>query len=285
MTSHEDTAGAGNDWPIALVPGAAGERWTFTAAPSAMTPAGAAQGGVLMGALVEAIERTSGRPIIWATGRYVRHLAAGVVMDIDVTIEVEGHATTQVSAHGRVEGVEIVHVIAAAGRREFPTDGTWIDPRPDTAARTDVPLLSAVPGRSLMADTFELRLASGPDVIDGERGSGRTAIWLRIPGGPRLVSAADLSVVADFAVIACSEAIGRPTTGNSLDNTLRVVERVVADHVIAEFSFVASANGFGHLETRIWSADRSLLAIASTTLVLRVAGSDGQSHRTNRRIV
>jgi len=288
MTSPNDTAAARDgDWPITIVPAAGGEQWRYTAAPSAMTPMGAAQGGVLMGALVEAIERRTGRLIVWATARYLRHLGSGMVMDIDVTIDIEGHATTQVSANGHVDGVEIVHVIGAAGRREFPTDGTWIDPRPDIAGRTDVPLLSVVPGRSLMADTFELRVASGsePEAIDGNRGSGRTAIWLRIPGGPRLVSAADLSVVADFAVMACAEAIGRPTTGNSLDNTLRVVERVIAEHVVAEFSFIASANGFGHLETRVWSADCRLLAIASTTLVLRSAGPDGQSQRANRRIV
>lgn len=273
--------------PLELVPGDGPGRWSFAVTPESLTPARAVQGGVLMGALVEAIERTTGRPVVWSTGRYLRHVGPDAVVAITVTIDVDGHATTQASAVGVVDGIAVIGVWAAAGHRDFPISGTWAAPPTGFAARLDSPRYAVAGTEPTMADAYELRLAGGrlPTELDGTPGPGPTVVWMRVPGGPRVVTAADLAVMADFSVIACSDALGRRATGNSLDNTLRIVERADTDHLVAEFSLVASAGGFGQFESRLWSEDGRLLAIASTTLVLRIAGPDGRSERTNRRIV
>jgi len=102
--------------PFELEAGANDGQWRFRITPAMLTPARAVQGGVLMGAVVEAIERTTGRPVVWATGRYLRHVGPGATMSVTVTVDVDGHSTTQASAVGTVDGIEVIGVWAAALR-------------------------------------------------------------------------------------------------------------------------------------------------------------------------
>jgi acyl-CoA thioesterase len=138
-----------------------------------------------------------------------------------------------------------------------------------------------------MADGFDVRLAAGrlPADLDGVPGSAESAFWLRLPWGRRTLGVADIAIVADFAMLAVSHTVGRRTTGNSLDNTIRIVRRLDAEEVLLDVTVVALAEGFGHVESRLWTPSGELVAVASTTLVLREAGTDGQSTRSTRRIV
>mgnify|MGYP006205831841 CR=1 FL=1 len=76
---------------------------------------GAQQFGAGLGAAISALEGTSGRQAIWATGQYLSYAKPGEVMDIDVTIAVEGHQITQARAVGHVGNREILTVNAAPG--------------------------------------------------------------------------------------------------------------------------------------------------------------------------
>jgi acyl-coenzyme A thioesterase PaaI-like protein len=90
---------------VVITPGSTPSTWRFEIRHQHLTPAGAAQGGVVMAAVVEAVERSIRRPLVWATGRYLRHVAPGTTMVVAVEEDVVGHATTQASATGTVEDV------------------------------------------------------------------------------------------------------------------------------------------------------------------------------------
>ena len=70
-----------------------------------------------LAAAISALEGTSGRPLVWATCQYLSYAKPGEVLDIDVTIAVDGHQTTQARAVGRVGDREIITVNAALGER------------------------------------------------------------------------------------------------------------------------------------------------------------------------
>ena len=106
-----------------------------------------------------------------------------------------------------------------------------------------------------------------------------------MPHGPRVLSVGDLALVGDVLMPSLSDAFGVPVTANSLDNTLRIVERATTEWVLLDVTVDAAAGGFVHAAAHLWTEDATLLAIVSQTLVLREAGPDGRSTRRGRRIV
>ena len=102
---------------------------------------------------------------------------------------------------------------------------------------------------------------------------------------PRAADALDAAVLGDFVMLALSDALGFPTTANSLDNTIRIVARPTTDWVLVDVSVDAAVHGFGHVRARLWADDGTLVALTSQTLVLRDVGADGRSTRSTRRIV
>ena len=77
-------------------------------------------GGCGLGAAIAALEGSAGRPVVWATAQYLSYAKPPVIMDIDVTIAVEGRQVTQARAVGHVGGPGDPHGQRrprAAGRR------------------------------------------------------------------------------------------------------------------------------------------------------------------------
>jgi len=77
-------------------------------------------GGCGLAAAISALEGTSSRRCVWATGQYLSYANPGEVVDIDITIAVEGHAITQARAVCHVADREILTVNAALGERDRP---------------------------------------------------------------------------------------------------------------------------------------------------------------------
>ena len=91
-----------------------------------------------LGAAISALEGTSGRQCIWATGQYLSYAKRDEILDIDVTIAVEGHQITQARAVGHVGTREILTVNAALGlRRQRSTRRERQSPDGLAAACTD----------------------------------------------------------------------------------------------------------------------------------------------------
>jgi acyl-CoA thioesterase II len=262
-------------------------RWHLDLAPRVLTPAGAMHGGAALATVVEALEGTVGRPLIWATAHYLSHAGPTGTLDVDVTIEVAGNRTTQARATLALGDTEVLTAAASLGGRDFPFEGRWIEP-PDVPGPHDAPCRPLVPPPTeSVVHHYEVRFADGrtTDQLDGTRGPGRSAVWCRLPAGRSSVGAGDVALVGDLVVLGLSDAIGVPSTANSLDNTIRIVESAESEWVLVDIKVDAVARGYAHAGAALWTEHGTLLGLASQTLVLRPTKPDGMSARTTRRIV
>jgi acyl-CoA thioesterase-2 len=248
--------------------------WHVDIQPRTLTHAGAMHGGALLAVAVEALEGALDRPLVWATAQYLHHVGPTGVIDVNVTPEIEGRNTTQARVALCVGDVEALLTTAALGSRPFPHGGRGAEmpdaPSPDASRPWVGPLAD---GEQIL-DHYEIRFARGRMIgeLDGTPGPGRAALWCRASaGGPRPMSVGDLALVGDMILPSLSGALGVPAAGNSLDNTLRVVERATTEWVLLDVAVDASADGFAHAGARLWTEDGTLLAIVSQTLVLRDA--------------
>lgn len=245
-------------------------RWRLPVVPELCSGIGALFGGVGLGACIEALERTTGRPLVWATAQYLSYARPPAVVDIAVTGLVRGHYSSQARAVATVEGEEIFTVNAALGRRPAPWKGQWAEriavPAPNNSPpREDIPR-----HKGTLMDRIEMRIAKSrpPDELAGTPGDGRSALWVRLPDLD--MSAAALAIVGDFVPFGVREALGQPVGGNSLDNTLRVMHHHHAtEWMLADVRVHAVANGFGHGLVHLWADDGTLLATASQSSIVR----------------
>src|SRR5690349_8432787 len=217
-------------------------RWYLPVVPGISTGGGFLFGGCGLGAAIAAMEGATGRSVVWATAQYLSFARPGSILDIDVTIAVEGRQTTQARAVGHVGGTEILTVNAALGERPFPEEGQWVD-------FPDVPGPEGCPGREPRWNTagdsilsrLDQRWALTPDPIDGAATTaerGRCAVWTRMPE-LLAVSAPSLAVLGDYVPLGLGSTLQSPVSSNSLDNTLRVVQVVETDWVLVDITVEA----------------------------------------------
>ncbi|HEX6312450.1 MAG TPA: thioesterase family protein [Acidimicrobiia bacterium] len=243
--------------------------WRLPVVPGLCSGMGALFGGCGLGAAIEALEVDTGRPLVWATAQYLSFAAAGVVLDVVTDEVVRGHQVSQARAVGRVDGEEILTVNAALGRRELRWSGAW-------AQRPEVPPPERCRPRQFHAhhrgtimDRLDMRLADARDFeeLNGEPGTGRCALWVRLPDLD--MSSAALAVVGDYVPFGIGQALGRRTGSNSLDNTLRVATRQPTEWILADVRVHAVDDGFGHGLVHLWGQDGTLLGTASQSAIVR----------------
>ena len=247
-------------------------RWLLPVVPRLCTWDRFLFGGCGLGAAIEAMERTTGRPVVWATAQYLSYARPPAIMDIDVTVPVAGKTVTQARAVAHVGDTEILTVNAALGDRD-------LDVEAQLATMPDVPPPAECPERPHRIDSdqesiaklLELRLAKGRAIedFDGTRlPGGRSALWARVADLPD-TTAAKLAVLGDYVPFGTSQALGQPVGGNSLDNTLRVVRLAPTEWVLLDIEVHAVARGFAHGLVHLWADDGTLLATASQSAIAR----------------
>jgi acyl-CoA thioesterase-2 len=270
---------------IGLVPTEDPRRWSLAVTESSLTPAGAMQGGAVFAAAVEAMEGATGRPLVWAAGQCLSHLGYPAVAAVSVEATVTGHHTTQARVAITHDDIEVLVAIGALGERPFPHTSTW-GTAPTAPPPRECPPRE-VPGAAGGIAVCEVRAAVGRSAgeVDGAPGAGRSASWVRLPGGAnRRTTAGDLAIIGDFVMLEVTDALGVPVTGSSLDNTLRVVDRATTEWVLVDATVHAVSNGFCPVTAQLWSEDGALLGVASQTLVLRELKPTGALPDRTRRI-
>ncbi len=245
-------------------------RWVLPVVPQVCTRGGFLFGGAGLAAAVAALESTSKRPLIWATAQYLSFARPPSVVDLDVTIPVAGHNTTQARAIGHVLDSEIFTVNAALGARPFAHSGQWAT-FPTLAPPDDCPPMpeDVATGNSIGA-RIDFRVANGRFGADRDgtlSDDGRSALWARIPGIE--MSVATLAIVADWVPAGVGQAMGRMLYISSLDNTLRVVDLRDTEWVLCDTRMYAVANGYAHGAMHLWTEDGHLLATASQSMAVR----------------
>jgi acyl-CoA thioesterase-2 len=256
-------------------------RFRLPVAPRLSTGGGFLFGGAGLAAATAALEVATGRPLVWASAQYLSYARPPSVLDIEVALAVTGRQISQARATGRVDDSDIFTVNAALGRRPFEAAGSW-------AIRPDVPGPDDCPGRHLdphhddtIMSTIEMRLAEARqmDDLDGTPGDGRSAVWARVPDLD--ISAVTLGVLGDWVPFGIGQALGARAGGNSLDNSLRVVDLVPTDWVLLDIRVHAVAHGFGHGLVHLWAEDGSLLATASQSAIVRYWSDEGPPRRVS----
>jgi acyl-CoA thioesterase-2 len=247
-------------------------RWTLPVDRRLCTRGAFLFGGAGLGAAISALEGTSGRDVIWATGQYLSYAKPGEVLDIDVTIAVEGHQITQARAVGHVGNREILTVNAALGHRpDFPAGQFEAMPAvgPPEAYRSRVHI--APTDGPTINDHLEQRIVKGrdPDDRDGTYGDGQTLAWARIPSLIEGVDGSALAILGDFVPMGVGEALGIRGGGNSLDNTLRMLRLVPTEWVLLDIRVHGVERGFGHGLVHMFAEDGTLMATASQSCIVR----------------
>ena len=235
-------------------------------------------GGSGLGAAISALEGTSGRECVWATAQYLSYAKPGEVVDVDVTIAVEGHQITQARVVCHVADREILTVNAALGDRPMEHAGQW-EQMPEGVGD---PL--SYPQRTHHSDwsgtineRLDQRMVKGRAYDDlalqelGEPSDGQYLLWARIPDVITGMDATTLAVLGDFVPSGVGQALGVRGGGNSLDNTLRVCRMVPTEWVLMDIRVHAVERGFGHGLVHMFAEDGTLLATASQSVIVRLS--------------
>ena len=257
-------------------------RWKLPVTKGVSVGAGFLFGGCGLAAAIAAIEGTSGRNCVWATGQYLSYAAPGEVADIDVIIAAEGHQITQARAIVHVADREILTVNAALGDRDGEADAQF-EQMPD-----DLPSPMALQRRPVAADQVGtiterldqrivkgrewLQLATDPEAAVPS--DGHMMMWARIPEQLTDADAVTLAILGDFVPMGVGQAVGRRGGGNSLDNTLRVYRTVPTDWVLVDIKVHGVQRGFGHGRVHMFGQDGTLLATASQSVIARFVAPD-----------
>jgi acyl-CoA thioesterase-2 len=246
-------------------------RWSLPVTPGLSTWGGFLFGGCGLGAAISALEQTSGRNCVWATGQYLSYAKPGEVMDIDITMAVEGHQISQARAVCHVGNREILTVNAALGHREIEHSGQWETmpdvPPPSQCQARDYRL----PADGTINERLEQRMVKGREFesLDGVHGDGQVLLWARIPDVIDGVDATTLAILGDFVPMGVGQALGVRGGGNSLDNTLRVARLVPTEWVLLDIRVHAVGRGFGHGLVHMFAEDGTLMATASQSCIVR----------------
>jgi len=227
-------------------------------------------GGVGLGSAVAALERTCGRPLLWATAQYLSYARPGEVVDLDVRTPVHGRNTTQARVISHVGDKEILTVNAALGRKPGDTVSHHWRTMPSVPPPADCPPLVLWDDQQhMLHGRLECRSAPGFTNTSGQPSAdGREIRWCRTLGGEPM-DAAILAIIADYVPSATRVALGRELHANSLDNTLRMRRLVETEWVLCDIRVTSIHEGFGYGAMDLYAEDGELMATASQSFVLR----------------
>ncbi len=256
-----------------------GLRWRLNVDPGLLNSAGTLWGGVGLSAFVAAAERAVDRRCVWATVQYVAPIRAGADVQMEIEIGAEGVALAQATGRATVDGRLALLAMGTFGG-DGPNNLQFSEPPgipgPDECEERSMP----APWGGGMLDRIEQRTLPGmalPDP-DGRPGSGRTMLWMRLRDENEgelqdvVQEVGALAVLADLAPSGISEAIGRPTFGTSLDNSIRaarVPDPAQSGWVLMDITVEAVVGRVSQVSARMFDEGGRLLAVAGQSARLR----------------
>jgi acyl-CoA thioesterase-2 len=231
-------------------------------------------GGVGLAASIAAMERTCGRPVIWATAQYLSYARPPSIVDLDVQLAAEGRHNSQARVIGHVGDKEILTANAALGSRSSEISRQWVF-APQVPPPQDCPSREHWrPSDDDLHSHMDIRVAKGRygDLQIGPVGEDdedRLVLWVR-PKADLPIDSSMLAIIADFVPAGIGQALGRLAGGNSLDNTIRIRHIVPTEWVLCDIRISGIHGGFGHGSMNLFAQSGELIAVASQSIILRV---------------
>ncbi len=252
-------------------------------------------GGAGLAAAIAVGEQVLGRAVLWATVQYISPLRVGERLDLVVEPGRRGRGMSQAVIRGTVEGrLAVIATGTFGGRGAGPLGEAEVPPDGDGEPRLVAPPAGVQPPehgavrplpthRPAAAEGMRGRVeqrwalpAPRSDRAEGQQdrpGDGHSALWLRLRE-PMPVTAVTLAVLADFAPVAVSAALGRATYVSSLDNSIRIARALpagpVGGWVLIDVRVEAFVRGVAQLAARLFGEDGRLLATAGQSAALRI---------------
>ena len=255
-------------------PAEAPGRWSWSPHPTLFTPSGFLQGGAALGVALATLQLAAGRPVVWANAQFVSFATVGSTLDFAPTIVATGRLTTQARCCVSRSGTELLTLQGALGARAADHDGTWVRAPSVLSPHACPAYVAFAAGRGDLGDLVEMRLAQGRTKaqLDGVRGEGALALWVRFLDGADDLSAPRLSVIGDFMPLVFAEALGIRAYGNSLDITIRLGPQRAGRWVLLDIHAHQVHNGVGSARAFLWGEDGALLADISQSAIVRLGG-------------
>lgn len=215
-------------------------------------------GGVAMAVAIDALERWSEKPLLWAT---IQFLHAGALDDqIDIFADRVGGGRSVVQAAATLQSGEtpLQTMSAALGARSAEPPEQFIN-MPTVPDPADCPTKEddALGQDDNLIDQFERRTA----LEDPDRGI--ELMWIK-PVVPIEMSSSLLALTSDFLLGAHERSRG----GTSLDNTLRICALQPTEWILSATQITHFGGGAAHGTQRQFAQDGKLLSISSQTGLL-----------------
>lgn len=243
--------------------------WELPVVPEICSGIGALFGGCALGAAAEALEQTTGRPLVWAVAQFLSFARPPQVVQIDVIPLVEGNRFTQARVVGHSEGTEIFHVSATLGRRDSDLGGAWAIPPASLPPEECPPRERPARFVGTVMDRVETRLVADPEgrLEPGKVAPGRSGFWVRVPD--LACSSGALGLVGDFIPAGISFALGERAGGQSLDNSVRILQLAPSEWYLVDVRIHGVEHGVAHGLAHLWNERGVLLGTATQTTVIR----------------
>ncbi len=244
-------------------------QWKLPVVPRTTGGRGSLFGGVGLAAGIVTLEQATGQPVIWATGQYLSITQQPVMLDLEVVLPAIGRHVTQGRAVGHLQDREIITVLGACGQRASVAEGLW-DSMPVVPSPDDCDVLDRHHEGDSLHDHVDIRLARGMFGFSGAgkpSGDNGSALWARMPEVEH--DAGALAIIADYMPSALGNALGRLMSCTSLDNTIRIANRVASEWILCDNRIEFVGNGFGYGRVNMWSEAGVLLATASQSMIVR----------------
>ena len=229
-------------------------------------------GGSGFAACVAAMEQFTGLPTIFASAQFTGKGRSGDVISVSPEYISGGNSIKQCRLRAQIGDAPFATLLGATGSRDDNSAHQGVKaPHVVQPHQCEERSVARQISSNLNA-LFEFRLAGGqlPDRRDWTGTVGQdTAFWIRKRSGKPL-SRLDLLVIADLAAMALPSALGKPASGNSLDNNIRFVRDADYEWVLSCTQVASVQHGLTHIGTNIFSQDGSILAVASQSMILRV---------------
>lgn len=239
-------------------------------------------GGMGLAAGIGAMERTTGRSLIWATAQYLSFATIGNTLELTVEVPAAGRAVANARAIGRVGEQEVISVAGSLGERPGMPEAQWLKapqmPPPEECEKVDLWL--GQHERARVNERIDVRMVPGEhrahDLDHQPAPDGRICLWMRWLDTLSM-RAGILAILADYVPSVIALATGRQVGMSSLDNSLRVVQVVDTDWVLCEVQSHGIHHGVGHGDMRMFARTGELMAVGSQSCLMRTFGrADGR---------